>query len=172
MYSGKSLVGRQIISIEDGSHLGNLRDIYVDGSLKSLVAIFIGRESMFSRRAKFIHRKDITVLGKDAILVSSAKAITTGNRNKEFPKWIRRDHLQGRAIHTPGGTKIGNVGDIAIDNSGRLLIGVTISNIQVTSPIAEKRIIWRDAILNVGSESEAMLVDLAIAEEQSKKRFN
>lgn len=169
MRSGKSLVGKQIISMEDGSRLGTVRDLYLDASLSSVVAVFLGRESIISRKAKFIRRRDINVLGIDAILVSGAKAIANRNRSKDYPKWIRRDYLQGRPVSTPGGTKIANVGDVVIDESGGL-IGLALTNMQVSSPIAEKRIVARDTILDIGSESSPMLIDLAKAEEQSKRK--
>ena len=100
MRSGKSLVGKQIISLEDGSRIGTVRDLYLDSGLSSVVAIFLGRESLISRKAKFIRRRDIQVLGKDAILVSGVNAIIHRNRGKDYPKWVRRDHLQGRPINT------------------------------------------------------------------------
>ena len=169
MRTGKELVGKQVISIDDGSRLGSEKDRYLDGGLNSIVGVFLGRERIVSRKAKFIQSKDIKVFGKDAILVSSAQNVINSNRSKEFPRWIRRDQLQGRAVETPGGMRIAKVGDVAFDAAGKLArFGLT--DIQAASPIKDKRFLSREVPLDLGSDSAPMKIDLPGAEKQNTRK--
>jgi uncharacterized protein YrrD len=165
MFTGKYHIGKPIISVSDGQRLGTLKDLYVDLELTQVVGVSLGSEGLFSRKELCIERNNVLVFGVDAILVKQDDVIVDGAPTCELGTWLRRDQLPGRQIATSGGTLVGTVDDIILDDETRI-VGFRLGRVFVKGPVAENRAIVREAIIDVGDE-ERMLVDLGVAERQS-----
>ena len=109
---------------------------------------------------------DVVTIGQDAILVKHADVVHEEQdlaETEEF--WLRRDELQGRPVDTPGGTKVGKVGDVIINHEGEIR-GFSLSTDSVAGPIAENNAIARHTIQDMGQEDGSMTIDLEQAEQQ------
>ena len=166
MRLGKDLVGKPIISVSDGRELGTVKDLYLDGYLTGVAGVYLGPVRVLGRRAQLIHGKDVTVFGVDAVLVKRSEAVTDSGEVPDWSKWVRRDRLHGRQAATTGGTKVGTIADVILDESMQI-IGFSLARVFVEGPIAERRALVRGAVVDVGSEDDTMIVDLSIAERQS-----
>lgn len=161
MRLGKDLIGKPIISITDGRLLGTVKDIYVNDELYWLSGLFLKNEGMIRRKATLIPREAVAVYGLDAILVNNSESITTDKEYDEAEKWVRLETLRGRSVDTPGGTKVGTVGDVMLDEQGRVT-GFTLGKILIAGPVAENGTIPREALVDTGNDGDdAMTVDLA-----------
>ena len=167
MRFSKDLIGKTIVSIDEGRRVGTVRDIYVDQELEWLAGVHLGTEGLLSRKSHLIPRESIAVFGIDVVLSKSADVVLEKKEVPDVEQWLRLDKLQGRDVDTPGGTKIGTLGDVLLDEEARI-IGFQLSRVFLEGPIAENPIIMRGAILDVGSEDGAMTVDLARVERQAK----
>lgn len=163
MRIGKELVGKPIYSVTDGRQLGSVKDLYLNLELDMLNGIFLGREGIISRKSRLITRKDITVLGIDSVLVSDSDVITTNDDTPEVEMWLRREDIQGREINTAGGTKVGTVGDVLFDEDARL-VGFALARVFVEGPVAESRIVKKEAVLETGGKTGGIIIDLTKAE--------
>jgi uncharacterized protein YrrD len=163
MRNGKDLIGKPIISIDRGRHLGTVRDLYVDNELRWLAGVYLGKDGLISRKSLIIRREDIVVFGEDVVLAKDVDVVTDDKTLEEASRWVRLDRLEGRQVDTPGGTRVGNIGDILLDDEARVT-GVTLGRVHVEGPIAEKQIILQEAIVDSGSEDGAMTIELAKAE--------
>ncbi len=159
---GKELIGNPIVSLADGRILGHVKDVYVDKPLHIIEGMYLGSEGIFSRQAHFISRNQITTIGQDTILVTSSASVQKG---EESPLWLRRDYLRGREVDTPGGTRIGTVDDIIVDETGAVM-GVALDRVYVEGPVARNRAIKRTAVLDTGQDDGAMTIELSRAESQ------
>ncbi|MCA9874668.1 MAG: PRC-barrel domain-containing protein [Ardenticatenaceae bacterium] len=159
---GKELIGNPIVSLENGRILGHVKDVYVDKPLQMIEGLYLGSDGIFSREAHFISRDEIDKIGEDTVLVSSSDCVQKG---EESPLWLRREDLKGREVDTPGGTRIGDVDDIIIDESGTV-VGVALGRVYVKGPVARNRAIKRTAVLDTGEGDGAMTIELAQAENQ------
>ena len=163
MRLGKELIGKPIYSMTDGRQLGNVKDIYLDLELELLNGIFLGHEGLFNRKARVIVRENIAVFGYDAVLVTDSDVETDNNDTPEVELWLRRETFQGRDIETPGGTKVGTVGDILFDEKARV-VGFSLARVFVAGPVAEKRVVLKGAVADAGGKDGIVTVDLAKAE--------
>ncbi len=159
---GKELVGNPIVSIDDGHILGHVKDIYVDKPLHTVEGVYLGSEGILNRQPHFISRDKITTIGQDTVLVSSSQVVQEG---EAAPHWLRRDDLTGRQVDTPGGTRIGLVDDVIIDERGDI-VGVALGRVYVEGPVARNRAIKRTAVLDTGQDDGAMTIELSRAENQ------
>jgi len=164
MRIGKELIGKPIYSVTDGRQLGSVKDLYLDLDLGILTGIFLGREGLINRKARAIRRDHITILGVDAVLVSGPDVVTDNVDTPEVELWLRRDELQGRGIDTAGGTKVGTVGDVMFDAEANV-VGFALAKVFVEGPVAEKRMVAKQAVIETGGKSGIITVDLTKAEQ-------
>lgn len=164
MRMGKDLIGKPIISLTDGRMLGNVRDLYVNPELYWLTGIYVGHEGLIKRKSLLIERENIAVFGIDAILVKNSDVVTDDKEHPGVEVWLRLDKLRGREADTPGGTKVGTVGDVILNEEGHIT-GFTLSRVFVEGPIAEKGRIPRETLIDTGSEDKVMTIDLTKVEQ-------
>jgi uncharacterized protein YrrD len=164
MRLGKDLIGKPIYSMTDGRLLGSVKDLYLDQDLELLTGIYLGSEGLLKRKALLIARRSIMVFGVDAILAKSSDVVTDDEQAEEAEHWLRREDLQKREIDTPGGTKVGTIGDILLDGEARI-IGFSLGKVFVEGPVAESRRIMKGAIEDTGRDDGTMTVDLTKAEQ-------
>lgn len=164
MRLGKDLIGKPIYSMTDGRLLGSVKDVYVDKDLEMLTGVYVGSEGLIKRKSLLIVRRNITVFGIDAILAKSSDVVTDDEKAEEAEHWLRREELQKREIDTPGGTKVGTVGDILLDGEARIT-GFSLGKVYVEGPVAGSRRIMKAAIVDTGRDDGTMTVDLSKAEQ-------
>lgn len=160
MRLGKDIEGKPIISITDGRILGRSKDLYVDAELQAMAGLYVGSEGVIRRKTLVIPREDITLFGIDVILVKDAEVITNEKDLPEAKAWIRLKDVEGRQVRTPGGTKLGVVGDVVLDEAGSI-VGFSLSRVFVEGPLAEQGAVPREAVVDVALEDGAIGVDLA-----------
>ena len=119
---------------------------------------------MIKRKALAVKHEDVVVLGIDAILVKNADVVIDDKDVSEIKGWLRLDKLQGREIDTPGGTKVGTVGDIVVDDEGTVT-GFKLGRVLVEGPIAEQKAISREVMIDPGDGDDPMTIDLSKAED-------
>ncbi|MGD8966128.1 MAG: PRC-barrel domain-containing protein [Anaerolineae bacterium] len=164
MRLGKSLIGNPVFGITDGRKLGQVKDLYLDDDLTSVVGLFLGREGLLRPTPLFAERADVSLFGIDVILATSTATVYEGEKAPEPPGWLRLDELRGREVQTPGGTKIGRVGDVALDDAARIT-GFSLTNLSVVGPVAEAAAVAREAVVEVASADNVITIDLALAEQ-------
>ncbi|MFZ0547370.1 MAG: PRC-barrel domain-containing protein [Candidatus Promineifilaceae bacterium] len=164
MRLGKDLIGKPIYSMTDGRLLGSVKDLYLDKDLELLTGIYMGNEGLIKRKSLLIARRNVSVFGIDAILAKASDVVTDDEQAEEAKHWLRREELQKRDIDTPGGTKVGTVGDILLDEEARI-VGFSLGKVFVEGPVAESRRILKGAIVDTGRDDGVMTVDLSKAEQ-------
>jgi sporulation protein YlmC with PRC-barrel domain len=164
MRLGKSLIGNPVYGIRDGRKLGEVRDLYLDDTLTAVVGIYLGREGLLRPTRLFVESGDIALYGIDAVLAESTFTVREEDEAPEPPGWLRLDEFRGREVRTPGGTRIGRVGDVALDEEARVT-GFSLTNLSVKGPVAEADAVARRALVDVEDEDGVMTMDLAEAEQ-------
>jgi len=163
MLSSKDIINKLVISITDGKRLGQIEDIYLDLEMRQVVGVYLGTEGLIRRKDKAILRTNVQVCGIDAWLVSAADVLTTLDTIPDSATFTLVDNLRGREIQTDGGTKLGVVEDVIL-NTALQVLGFKLGKIYVQGPLAEKKAIVREAVMDTGSKDRSMIVNLVVAE--------
>ncbi len=166
MITSKQLSSKPVITISDGKRLGEVKDLYLDADVRRAVGIYLGTEGLIKRKELIIPREAIQVSGVDVWLVSDNEAVTSKDQVPDSAGFTLVGNLKGREIQTDGGTKLGTVEDVLLDNNLNVL-GFSLGKVYAQGPIAERKTIARDAITSLGSKDEQMVADLAQAESLS-----
>jgi len=168
MRFGKDLIGKPIYSVPDGRYLGKVNDLYINDTLYWLAGIHLGSEGLLKRKNLLIHRDNVVVFGLDAILVKKPDVITDDKELEDVENWLRLEKLRGREVDTPGGTKVGLIGDIILGEEAHIT-GFVLSRVHVEGPVKEQGTIPRDALIDTGNEDGIMTIDLPKVEQQHRE---
>ena len=163
MITSKDHSGKPLISITDGKKLGEVKDLYLDQDMRQVAAVFLGKEGLISRKTLVIPRSAVQVYGIDVWLVSGSDTVVQPEDVPESGTFTLVSELRGRELQTEGGTKVAVIDHVILDNEARVL-GFGLSKVYAQGPLAERKAIVRDAILNLGSAKEPMTINLAQAE--------
>ena len=163
MLTGKDLNGKPIYSVTNGQKVGMVKDIYLSDDLSEMIGLHLGTEGIIKRKTLAITQDNVSVLGVDAVLVKDANVVIDDKDVSEIKGWLRLDNLQGREVDTPGGTKVGTIGDVMVDEDGTIT-GYILGRVLMEGPIAERRSISRDVVIDPGDGDDPMTIDLSKAE--------
>lgn len=159
MRLGKDLIGKSIISVTDGRLLGTVKDVYINDELYWLTGIHVGHEGLLKRKSLIISRDNVVVFGIDAVLVKNPDVIVDGSDLPAADEWLRLSKLKGREVDTPGGTKVGTIGDVILGEEGHVT-GFLLAKVFVEGPIAQQGTLPREALIDTGNEDDVMTIDL------------
>ena len=121
MITSRDLSGKPLFSITDGKKLGEIKDLYLDREMRQVAAVFLGKEGLISRKTLMIPRSSMQVYGIDAWLVSASDAVVGPDDVPDSGTFILVGDLRGRELQTEGGTKIGVIDHVILDNEARVL---------------------------------------------------
>lgn len=163
MASRRDYKNKPLISITDGKHIGEVKDLYLDPQLRQIVAVFVRSEGLISRKTFVIRREDVRVIGEDVWLVANADVIVELKELPTAADLVKIGDVAGRELVTEGGTKVATVNDVLLNPDGSVL-GFTLGKVYAQGPVFERKAIHRDSVLNVGDDKIPMKVDLPKAE--------
>lgn len=163
MVKTKEFQGKLLISLSDGKNLGEVKDVYLDQDATKVVAAFLGKSGIINRKSLTVEISHIKLFGVDAWLVDASDIVIAKDDVSGAETYLLGDSLRGREIQTDGGTKIGTIGDILVDDKCNVL-GFSFDKLNVEGPLSESRMIARVAITNLGSNSAPMIAALDQAE--------
>lgn len=163
MKTSKDLSNKALVSIADGRKLGEIRDLYLDPDMRRVVAVFLGKEGLINQKALVIPRSAIQVYGVDVWLVSGADKIIKQDDVLEWSTFTPVSELRGREIQTDGGTKLAMIDDVILDDEANVL-GFALGKVYAQGPLAERKMIAREAVTDLGGKKEPMTIVLAQAE--------
>jgi uncharacterized protein YrrD len=157
------LNGRLLISTTDGKNLGEVRGVYLDKNVERGIAAFTGKSGIISRKENLIDLKKVKVFGVDAWLLDGSDVVVSRDEFHLGEDLVLAETFQGREIKTDGGTRLGTVEDILVDQKFTV-IGFSFGKIFVQGPLAESNAIARAAIISLGDKNTGMVASLEQAE--------
>jgi sporulation protein YlmC with PRC-barrel domain len=166
MRLGKDLLDKPIYSVTDGRLVGKVKDLYLDSNLERIIGLYLGSEGLFNRRDMIVNRERVILLGIDTILAADSDIVLDEAQVDDLESWMRRQDLIGRNVDTSGGTRVGVIGDIMINDEGTVL-GFKLTRIVMEGPITRKQAIAREVVVDTGAQDGVMTIDLAQAEQHS-----
>jgi uncharacterized protein YrrD len=164
MQLAKDLSKKPIYRISDGQQLGDIKDFYLDPGLTQMIAVFLGKEGVFSRKTLVLPLRDIQLRGIDCWLASAQAGAIDLKDWEGSDSFLLVEDLRGRAIHTAHQTPIGTVKDLLFDEHGRV-VGLELGKVHVQGPLATTKRIPRTALLSLGDKKTPMVADLQAAEQ-------
>lgn len=156
----KDFQGRLLISLTDGANLGEVKDLSLNADITSVTGVHIGKEGIINRKTLTLPINTVKLFGKDAWLIDGDDDSVLREDNPTAPL---AGSYKGREIQTAGGTKIGLIQDIVIDEKQQV-VGFSLSKVFAQGPLSESKLVPRAAITSLSSGDLPLIADLEVAE--------
>lgn len=128
MRTGKELIGLAIVDVRDGKKLGHADEIVVSPDDGRLLGFVMKGGGLFGGKESIVEIDDVRAIGRDAITVEGDEVAHTPEASAEAFREARGSgrSLVGRKIVTQGGTMVGQVHDIVLNEEQRRVTSLTI----------------------------------------------
>jgi uncharacterized protein YrrD len=152
MRRGKSVIGKDVLSLASGQRLDTVKDLILGSSNDAVVALLIDEGGLLSS-SKIIPAQAIVSFGRDAVVVKDATSLVEASRAPELRDVVDREtKLIGTTVFTDTGDKQGKVSDVYFDDESRRVMGLEISGGGVTDIAEGRRFLSVDEIVRIGPD--------------------
>lgn len=115
MLKGQSIIGKKVLSRQDGQRIDSVRDIVISKDHSRIVALILDEGGLFTP-ATAVGIENVVSFGKDAVVITDSKTVTRVEHFAAVKEIMDdRDSLVGKKVFTEGGDQFGKIEDIFFD---------------------------------------------------------
>ena len=152
MRKGKSIIGKDVLSLEDGVKLETVSDVVIDPTGSRLVAIVVS-EGGFLSSSQVVPTAEVTSYGKDAVLVRSKESVISVAAQPELRAMVDHDEkIVGKKVFTSTGEAEGSISDIYFEELTGAVVGYEVSSGPLGDVAKGTSYLATDEITSIGKE--------------------
>ena len=117
MRKGKSVIGKDVLSLEDGTRLETVSDLIVDPGGQRLMS-----------PSRVVPIGEVTGFGKDAVIVRGQGSVVATNQDDALRAIVdEKDKIVGKEVYTVNGDDQGKIADVYFDEPTGTVMGYEVS---------------------------------------------
>ena len=127
MRKGKSVIGKDVLSLEDGTRLETVSDLIVDPGGQRLVALVVDEGGLMSP-SRVVPIGEVTGFGKDAVIVRGQDSVVATNQDDALRAIVdQKEKIVGKEVYTVNGDDQGKIADVYFDEPTGTVMGYEVS---------------------------------------------
>jgi uncharacterized protein YrrD len=115
--SVRNSIGRKVVSRATAEELGTVHHLFVDGQLRKIASIVIGR----GKKARFVDWAALSGFGADAVMVADESSLRIPADDRERSAAEGRMDLVGKRALSELGNELGSIDDVTFDEGSGAL---------------------------------------------------
>jgi uncharacterized protein YrrD len=116
------LKGKAILSMREGERIGQVDDVLIDPANLRVAGIVVSSGGILDRERRILPASNIATWGRDALLVEDIDVFRAEADLPERDSWVSATgRLNGLAIVSTSGNRLGQVADLLVDKDGRIV---------------------------------------------------
>ena len=152
MRKGKSIIGKDVLSLEDGVKLETVTDLVIDPEGRDVVALLV-TEGGFMSSSKVVPTDEISSYGKDAVVVRSSGSVVSVADDPELRTLLdREEKILGKKVLTTTGDAQGSISDIYFDDVTSAVVGYEVSGGLLGDAAKGTSYLATDEITTIGAD--------------------
>jgi len=152
MRKSKRFASMPVISLEEGQHIGVVKELVIDPTGKKVAALIIEQKGWFKEQ-RFIPYSKVHSVGADAITIEKSSGVQKAAGLPEIVKLLREKiKITGARIVAENGTVLGQVDEYYVDVESGTIAGLEFSGNFINSVIKGKAFLDIDYIRTMGKE--------------------
>jgi uncharacterized protein YrrD len=161
MNKSRDLIGKPLVTLAHGEIIGKVKDVLIDPESYEIAALVLPGK-LFSRKTMVLARHLVHVFGKDVILVKSNEVMPLDDTIKGVSSLLGvSKQMKGQEIVTEQGVRIGIVGDVLVNERGKV-VSYDLAKVFIEGPLAQSRQIPLEATRSLGPD--VIIVDSYVLE--------
>lgn len=155
MLTGKSIIGKEVLSRADGEKIANVKDIIISKDHTRILALLTDGGNLFAK-ARMVPMTKVLSFGKDAVVVTDRAADMEAQDEPIVKESLdSKDKLVGKTVFTERGDEQAKVNDIYFDEASGNIVGLELAGGVLDSaaggtaylPVADIISIGQDAVV-------------------------
>lgn len=127
MRKGKSLIGKDILTLEDGAKLEKVNGVIVDPGGQRLVALVVDQGGLMSS-TRVVPIEEVSSFGRDAVVIGGRGSIVTTAEAPGLKQLVEQsEKIVDKKVFTVTGDEQGTIADIYFDESSGKVLGYEVS---------------------------------------------
>ena len=164
MQKGKSVMGRDVLSLATGARIHSVKDILIGADNDRVVALLVDEGGLLGT-STVVPFDAVTSFGRDAVVINEENSVIAASSDPEVKVILDGNHkLLGKTVFTEDGQKVGSIADLYFDEqSGRItgfeITGGVLGDLAKGSSYLgadEVRLAGRDVVFVSSSGAEAV----------------
>jgi uncharacterized protein YrrD len=149
---GKSVIGKDVLSLEDGVKLDSVNDVALDSEGRGIVALVVDEGGLMSS-SKVIPFGEISSFGKDAVVVRASESVVSVAERDDLRATLEhKEKILGKKVFTTTGDAQGSIGDIYFDERTGGVVGYEVSAGLIGDAAKGTSYVATDEITKMGSD--------------------
>ena len=152
MRKGKSIIGKDILSLDDGVKMDKVSDVVVDPAGRRMVALVV-HEGGFMSSSQVVPTDEVSSYGKDAVVVRSRASVISVSDHAELRGLVEHEEkVLGKKVFTTSGDDQGAIADIYFDEATAAVMGYEVSGGLIGDASKGTSYLGTDEIVTMGSD--------------------
>lgn len=127
MRKGKTVIGKDVLSLADGMRLQSVKDLILGEGNDEIVALLVDEGGLLSS-STVVPIEAVNHFGKDAVVIADASAVVSASNYPRVKAILdRKESLVGKRVFTTTGEQLGKVGDMYFDEATGRIVGLEVS---------------------------------------------
>jgi uncharacterized protein YrrD len=152
MRKGKSVIGKDVLSLEDGTRLETVSDLIMDPGGQRLVALVVDEGGLMSP-SRVVPIGEVTGFGKDAVVVRGQGSVVATNQDDSLRAIVdQKETIVGKEVYTVEGDDQGKVADVYFDEPTGMVMGYEVSGGLIGDVTKGTSFLATDDITTIGND--------------------
>lgn len=127
MRKGKTVIGKDVLSLADARVLHTVKDMVIGPDGLSIAALLVEEGGLFSK-SLVVPIESVESFGRDAVVVTDAQGVVEAGKIRDIDRILdRNDKLIGKKVFTEGGDEQGSISDMYFDEATGKIVGFEVS---------------------------------------------
>jgi len=127
MQKGKSVIGKDVLSLATGVRIHSVKDILIGADNDQVVAFLVDEGGLLGT-STVVPFEAVTSIGPDAVVIDQDEAVIPASSDPDVKAILERtDKLLGKAVYTDQGQKMGSLADLYFDDASGRITGYEVS---------------------------------------------
>jgi len=127
MRKGKTVIGKDVLSLAEGMRLHSVKDLIIGADNDEIVALLVDEGGLLSS-STVVPMEAVHHFGKDAVVIADASAVVAASSYPRVKAILdRKESLLGKRVFTSTGEQLGSVADMYFDESTGRIAGLEVS---------------------------------------------
>ena len=127
MRKGKSVIGKDVLSLADARALHTVKDLVIGAEGDSIAGLLVDEGGLFSQ-SLVVPIESVESFGRDAVVVTDGQAVVDAGKIRDIDRILdRNEKLIGKKVFTEVGDEQGTISDMYFDESTGRIVGFEVS---------------------------------------------
>ncbi len=153
MRKGKSVIGKPLLSLADGTTLDHVKDVVLGPQNDRIAGLLVSEGGLLSS-STIVPFEEITSFGKDAVMVKTPNSVMPASATPRMKAILEQDaSLLGTKVYTETGDEQGKVSDVYFDESTGSIMGMELSAGALSDAKDGARYLPIEDVIRVGKDA-------------------